>query len=661
MRSLHPPHSSSVSLGKMLADWRRLSLAFLLLSFVPRIFAEKCSSTTYEWWRDDIRSGNRAFLVEGHGRGGSVRCLSKGFGSNTELLDPVIESHMNTAGFDQYSKMPCDILGGMDGIPSADVDIDVANEKKASTTRRRLLAGAAITGDWKIQYFASTDGTCTGIHSDLSSGSVFTSTATANPSCHSYADYTPSLPSTWPTNAKYAKIICSGSNVVISGICSEGCSTCQETATISIEEVVGKCVDQKSFGYPDYKIIEVNVDANYCNADLTSPPPPPPPKLVTDDDDHAEDICVASRPDLKTCKYPMQDQLDQYSWGGIAFKISRVNNNCTTPDEDKDGMVCHEGNRNELQHNWKHSPVYGGDETSCETEDGKSTRFSSGVVFSQAPLPYDMKYRVYMFSSETERLAALDDTRNAGLQYAREMKGENGCDAEIVYEFFPKPGGGLMVELSQTMGCTTKEGDECKSKSVAIADSTSAYISNDTNVVVVQVEQSTLRESQYLPVRSSCDQGTTTTIKMSSQFICAATGERINISSIKMSQAGSPDNPLFDEGGKREVEISRDPSKPTTFQVDPANPSDCWYKDSCGGWSFAPDFVFRADAASAPESCGSFYWDPLIYSVAGDGMAASVKGNGIGNSPSSPTTANAASAGLTGILVALMATIFNML
>ena len=424
-----------------------------------------------------------------------MRCLSKGFGSNTELLDPVIESHMNTAGFDQYSKMPCAVLGGMDGIPSADVDIDVANGTNASTARRRLLAGE-------------------------------------------------------------------------------------------------------------------------------------------------EDICVASRPDLETCKYPMQDQLDQYSWGGIAFKISRVHDNCTTPDEDKDGMVCHEGNRNELQHNWKHSPVYGGDETSCETEDGKSTRFSSGVVFSQAPLPYDMKYRVYMFSSETERLAALDDTRNTGLQYAREMKGENGCDAEIVYEFFPKPGGGLMVELSQTMGCTTKEGDECTSKSVAIADSTSAYILNETNVVVVQVEQSTLRESQYLSVRPSCDQETTTTIKMSSQFICAATGKRINISSIKMSQAGSPDNPLFGEGGKREVEISRDPSKPTTFQVDPANPSDCWYKDSCGGWSFAPDFVFRADAASAPESCGSFYWDPLIYSVAGDGMAASVKGNGIGNSPSSPTTAD---------------------
>ena len=128
-----------------------------------------------------------------------------------------------------------------------------------------------------------------------------------------------------------------------------------------------------------------------------------------------------------------------------------------------------------------------------------------------------------------------------------------------------------------------------------------------------------------------------------------------------MSQAGSPDNQLFDAGGKRVVEISRDQSNPTTFQFDPANPSDCWYKNSCGGWSFGPGFSFEMNAASAPESCGSFYWDPLIYSVAGDGMAASVKGNGIGNSPSSPTTVNAASAGLTGILVALVATTLNML
>ena len=490
---------------KVLASWR-LSLALLLLSFVPVIYAKKCGGTAYEWWRDDIKSGNRAFLVEPEGRGGAVLCLSKGFGSSTELLDPVIRSIMHTANFDQQSKMPCSVLGG---YISPNVDINIPNGTTASTARRRLLTGE-------------------------------------------------------------------------------------------------------------------------------------------------EDICAASRPDLNTCKYPMQDELGQWSWGGIAYQLSQVNGNCTTPDEEKDGAVCHENARNELQHDWKHSPVYGGDEISCDEVDGKNTRYSSGVMFSQAPLPYDMKYRIYMFSSETERLAALDDTRNTGLKYAKKMKGENGCDVEIVYEFFPKPGGGISVSLSQVMGCTIPEDEnkeECKRKSRAIADSTSAYISND--VVVVQVKQSTLRESQYLPVRPNCDKGTnSTTIKMSTQFICAATGERINITSVKMSQAGSPDNQLFDAGGKRVVEISRDQSNPTTFQFDPANPSDCWYKNSCGGWSFGPGFSFEMDAASAPESCGSFYWDPLILSVAGDGMAASVKASSGANE--SPTA-------LQGFSVLLTITALNFL
>ena len=166
-------------------------------------------------------------------------------------------------------------------------------------------------------------------------------------------------------------------------------------------------------------------------------------------------------------------------------------------------------------------------EISCDEVDRKNTRYLSGVMFSQAPLLDDMKYRMYKVSSEVDRLAALDDTRNTRLTYAKEMKGENGSvvEVEIVYEFFQKFGGGISVDLSQVMGCTIPEDEnkeEYKSKSRAIADSTSAHISND--VVVVQVKQSTLRESQYLPVRPNCDQGTnSTTIKMSTQFICAAT------------------------------------------------------------------------------------------------------------------------------------------
>ena len=61
---------------KVLASWR-LSLALLLLSFVSVIYAKKSRGTAYEWWRDDIQSGNRAFLVELEMRGGAVLCLSK--------------------------------------------------------------------------------------------------------------------------------------------------------------------------------------------------------------------------------------------------------------------------------------------------------------------------------------------------------------------------------------------------------------------------------------------------------------------------------------------------------------------------------------------------------------------------------------------------------
>jgi len=129
---------------------------------------------------------------------------------------------------------------------------------------RAEIAGASKT---QIQYFASTNGTCTGKHGDLSSGSVFTTTATAN-SCHSYADHTPSYPSTWATHGKYVKFVCSGTNVELFGLCSEGCatSTCQEIKTFKPEEVVGKCLEQTTTGYPDYKIIEMKLPCDASSA-----------------------------------------------------------------------------------------------------------------------------------------------------------------------------------------------------------------------------------------------------------------------------------------------------------------------------------------------------------------------------------------------------------
>ena len=125
----------------------------------------------------------------------------------------------------------------------------------------------------------------------------------------------------------------------------------------------------------------------------------------------------------------------------------------------------------------------------------KNTRYLSGVLFSQAPLLDDMKYRMYKVSSEVDRLAALDDTRNTRLTYAKEMKGRTEVllKLQIIVEFFKKS----VLTLARVMGCTIPEDEnkeEYKSKSRAIADSPSAHISND----VVVVHQSTLRESQYL-------------------------------------------------------------------------------------------------------------------------------------------------------------------
>jgi len=66
------------------------------------------------------------------------------------------------------------------------------------------------------------------------------------------------------------------------------------------------------------------------------------------------------------------------------------------------------------------------------------------------------------------------------------------------------------------------------------------------------------------------------------------------------------------------VNISTDPANPTTFLVGPANSTRAQTANPTD-----PGFRVTMDPADAPVSCGSFYWDPLILSVPGDGKAAS--------------------------------------
>jgi hypothetical protein len=314
------------------------------------------------------------------------------------------------------------------------------------------------------------------------------------------------------------------------------------------------------------------------------------------------------------CKYPKQDELGQKSYGGTSFKISMVNGMHSTESFSGSGLsnapVEGTGKPNAINNKISVAPVFGSKGVTCENDGPKTGWSSSGIVVSGSPLT-DMSYKAYVFASEEERQAALADPRNAGLKYAREMKGENGCDVEIVYEFKPRPGGGLWVELNYTPQPTSND----QSKNRALKDTTSSYLIPGENTVVVQTSRSAMRRAQHLPVRPGCDDGMLTVIKMSSLFICKATGLPVNISSITMSRTSAEGGPLEHPPA---VNISTDPANPTTFLVGPANSTRAQTANPTD-----PGFRVTMDPADAPVSCGSFYWDPLILSVPGDGKAAS--------------------------------------
>jgi hypothetical protein len=446
----------------------RLGVLFAAVGLFAAASGTACEKSIYDWWTEDVKAGDRGFLVEGNEHGAQFSCSAKGTNAADEVLDPVVSNFVSLGYFQQSSRMPCQLFA--ERFDKADVQPGMFLNQSSSPS---------------------------------------------------------------PMNSS--------------------CDT---------------------LGAP------------------------------------------------ATCTYPRAD-LGQNSWGGVSFKISRVNDKHTT-EGDTPG-VAYEPPYNALNRTITHAPVFGGSESSCALAGGSSTSlYSSGVVLSGNPLPDDMKYKVYAFASESERQLALADARNDGLQYAREMTGENGCDVEIVYEFFPQPGGGLMVEISQTMSGVTEAMQR------AITDSTSAYVIPEQNIAVVQVSKNTLRENQYLPLRDGCDDGMESTVKFSTQFICKATGQRVNIDRIKMSRT-SPN-------GKTVEDISTDPSNPTTFQTDPANPTDCYYKMECGGFQHEPDFELHMDPTSAPESCGSFYWDPLVHAVPGDGQSASAISSNAGSGSTSGST-----------------------
>eukprot|EP00606_Chrysophyceae_sp_TOSAG23-5_P001240 GSChrysophyteH2.ASY1.ANO1.743.1 assembled CDS len=297
--------------------------------------------------------------------------------------------------------------------------------------------------------------------------------------------------------------------------------------------------------------------------------------------------------DSDGCSYPKESE-GQVDWGGPTLKISMVNDFHTTVDEETG--KARESPYNNVYSDIDHSTVFGTPGTYCQLSED-TFLYTSSLSLSTQTLD-NMKYKVYAFATEDERLAALNDPRNVGLEYATEMKGESGCDVEILYEFKPKTGGGLRVvpSLSYPIWWDEVERAEDTRK---LLDSSTAYMNEGTAVATMSVEKRVVRETQYLPPQE-CDNGSLSSLKFSTQFVCKSTQQRVNITSIEYKGA---DGIL--------VSISADPNNPTRYQ-DPNNYISNPEND--------PDLFIELSEADAPESCEWMYWDPLIASMPGDGQ-----------------------------------------
>jgi hypothetical protein len=132
------------------------------------------------------------------------------------------------------------------------------------------------------------------------------------------------------------------------------------------------------------------------------------------------DTCNVKLAPSKECKYPKEGQ---WGWGGVSFGISRCNTKTTSTE---DGGV--------LQDKVTQQKIFGSTipEEPCVHGDHGEIFFPSGILQIGEPNS-EFKVYSYRFANDAEREAALLDERNVGLKYAKEMKGENGCDTEVVY------------------------------------------------------------------------------------------------------------------------------------------------------------------------------------------------------------------------------------
>ena len=331
------------------------------------------------------------------------------------------------------------------------------------------------------------------------------------------------------------------------------------------------------------------------------------------------DTCQRRESGAPACSYPCQDGLtgkcagltahperpehssNQNHWLGPVLKINSVNGESLDSAEDKEletslihgigGKACIVKKGNEI------------DQTDYIVYDG-------GLLITRARGTF-AKSRTFMFKNEEVKVKAKLDPKNAGLKYAKSFVGASGCDAEIIMEFTPAPGGGIELSFGATLTAFNIE-DE-----TLLLDE--QYVHVDGNEVVVSLKKSAMVSAQHVEPCEAEDSGYLELFRFENSFICKNTGDRIN-ASVVMRNAGDKEIPYSN--------FSTDPSSPTPYQTNPKTARGTMI-DGVMVPYYVMELILRATADEAPESCGTLYWDPLVHANPGDGRSSNVQGLGL--------------------------------
>ena len=265
-------------------------------------------------------------------------------------------------------------------------------------------------------------------------------------------------------------------------------------------------------------------------------------------------------------------------------------------------------------------------------KEARRTFYSGGVMATVGRESFTL--RSFHFSDDTTKAAAkaaATDTVNPGLQHAKSYGGRHGCDVEIVVEFQPKAGGGLLVSAGLSLESLAKE------TQAALRYSVKTFQTATEVIVLAGLKQ--IREGQFIALLPCEEDLDVEIIRFSKLFVCKGTRASV-AAAIKFGRADVSET----------SDISSSPAQPTTFQTAP--PTSITYHPD-GTTTREPYFTLELSAGDAPESCGTLYWDPLLASISFDGGSANGYNQTTGDTPrDSPSLIGPIVGGVVGALVA---------